>query len=108
MTTITATEFKTSFKHFGNMVTKGERLLIKRPQKEPNMVVLNEDDYKEMNRLIAYYKEICDKVSPEANTVSKKHNIIGIAKGKIKYPNDFDEMDAEIEKDFYNDEDLLV
>ena len=44
MTTITATEFKKNFKYFGESVSKGERLLIKRPKKDPNLVVLNEED----------------------------------------------------------------
>lgn len=105
MTTITATEFKTNFKHFGNMVSKGERILIKRPQKEPNLVILNENDYKEMTRLISYYEGLHELLE---NNTPKKREIIGLAKGKLFYPDDFDNLNEEITKDFYNDEDSIL
>lgn len=108
MTTITATEFKKNFKYFGESVSKGERLLIKRPKKEPNLVVLNEEDYKEINRLITYYRELSEELGSKPVATNKKRNIIGIAKGKIYYPDNFDEMDVEIMKSFYDSEDSLL
>ena len=110
MTTITATEFKKNFKFFGDTVSKGERLLIKRPKKEPNLVVLNEDDYKELNRLISYYKMLSEELvsKPAATVKNKKRNIIGIAKGKLFYPDEFDDMNIEIMNNFYDREDSLL
>ena len=108
MTTITATEFKKNFKYFGSVVSKGERILIKRPKEEPNLVILNEEEYKEINRLIAYYKELSEKLNDKPVATDKKRKIIGIAKGKLSYPNEFDEMNVEITDDFYNNEDSLL
>lgn len=108
MTTITATEFKTNFKRFGNMVSRGEHLLIKRPQKEANLVVLNEDEYKEMNRLIAYYKDLSEMTNHQSANTREKRDIIGLAKGKLFYPEDFDECNSEITSMFYNSEDSLL
>ena len=108
MTTITATEFKKNCKYFGESVSNGERLLIKRPKKEPNLVVLNEEDYKEINRLIIYYRKLSEELGSKPAATNKKRNIIGIAKGKIYYPDDFDEMDVEIMKSFYDSEDSLL
>lgn len=108
MTTITATAFKTNFKHFSNMASKGERLLIKRPQKESNLVVLNEDEYKEMDRLLSYYKGLVELSETTTTVAIKKREIIGLAKGKIFYPDDFDEMNDDIANIFYTDEDSIL
>lgn len=117
MTAITATEFKSNFKHFGNIVSMGEHLLIKRPKKEVNLIVINENEYKEMNRLVSYYKALYEStVKSEATTsnvnaegaTANKRGIIGLAKGKIQYPEDFDELNSEIENTFYNNEDDLL
>lgn len=105
MTTITATELKTNFKHIGNIVSNGGRLLIRRPRKEPNLVVLNEDDFKEMNRLITYYRNLCEITN---NNTPKKREIIGLAKGKILYPDNFDDLDYEIAESFYANKDSLL
>lgn len=108
MTTITATEFKKNFKFFGDTVSKGERLLIKRPKKEPNLVVLNEDEYKEINRLISYYKMLSEELVSKPPATVKKRDIIGIAKGKLFYPDEFDDMNIEIMNNFYDSEDSLL
>lgn len=108
MTTITATEFKKNFKFFGDTVSRGEHLLIKRPKKEPNLVVLNEEEYKELNRLISYYRKLSEELNSKSKATVKKRNIIGIAKGKLFYPDEFDDMDADITNNFYDSEDSLL
>ena len=119
MTTITATAFKTNFKYYGNLASKGERILVKRPKDEPNLVVMNEGEYKELNRLMTYYKELFENASMKEESKSqsidissmpnstKKRNIIGLAKGKIYYPENFDEMNDEITISFCANEDIL-
>lgn len=108
MTTITATAFKTNFKHFSNLASRGERLLIKRPQKDTNLVVMNEDEYKEMNRLLVYYRELHELTANTEAAPSKDREIIGLAKGKIFYPDDFDEINDDIANIFYADEDSIL
>lgn len=45
---------------------------------------------------------------PAATVKNKKRNIIGIAKGKLFYPDEFDDMNIEIMNNFYDSEDSLL
>lgn len=47
------------------------------------------------------YKEFADKGADEdLNSINEKNRRIGVAKGKISIPDDFDKMDKEIEEMF--------
>lgn len=124
MTAISCTELKTNLKHYGTLVSAGETIMVTRPKDEPNWVIINEQEYKLLQRVLAYYKELTNSaaIEPPANCIytdidiskattmvsepdtykksSPKRNVFGCLKGKYKIPDDINMYDDEVAEMF--------
>ncbi|MDO4961379.1 MAG: hypothetical protein Q4E57_05955 [Eubacteriales bacterium] len=54
MTGVAATELKKNFKVYAGMASSGEPVLIKRPGKQENLILINEAEYRQTLRVLEY------------------------------------------------------
>lgn len=91
-------EIRKEQKKYFSIAYKGEPVVVSRPRNE-NVVVISEEQYKELttqNRLLAYYSGLMGKENLGGDLSKPKARIIGIAKGKLKAPDNLDEYNDEI------------
>lgn len=81
MITVAATELKANFKKYANIASKGRPILVKRPQKENNLILIDENQYKQCERLLKYfarlqgYLDIASLCENEEKIIESKYSI---------------------------------
>ncbi|MCQ2521105.1 MAG: hypothetical protein MJ105_01885 [Lachnospiraceae bacterium] len=55
---VDATELKTNFKRYAGIASSGDAVLIKRPKKESNLILINESSYNQWQRIMAYLMKL--------------------------------------------------
>lgn len=58
MLEVSATELKTEFKEYASLASEGKPVLIKRPKKEMNLVLINEAQFRQSLRIMEYYAKL--------------------------------------------------
>lgn len=62
MTAVAATELKNNFKVYAGKVSQGEKILVKRPKDEPNIIMMSENEYESMRRAMIYYTKMMEGI----------------------------------------------
>ena len=58
MITVAATELKANFKKYAGLASRGNVVFIKRPHKENNLVLVDESQYKQRERILTYFAKL--------------------------------------------------
>lgn len=96
MVTVSGTEFKVNFKKYASMAAKGMHIIVKRPKKESNLVLIDEEKYKQYNRILDYFSKLNGYTTTE-EMLQNEQEITG-TKYSVQFLNLFGSL---------NEEDLL-
>ena len=62
MTAVAVTELKNNFKLYAGKASEGEIVLVKRPKDEPDIIMMSENEYESMKRIMVYYSKLTEGI----------------------------------------------
>lgn len=93
MVQVAATELKSNFKVYAGQAAKGEVVVIKRPKKEKNLIMIDEDCYIKSRRLLEYFARLSGY--KDAEEMIEKEEMIT----QVKYSNEFMSLFGSLNED---------